>query len=107
MGTLEGHLLPGSMFIVFGIWWGFITSLRYVQMRYHHSRSRAQNLLSYDNGQSKSNRFDYKSTTWMPCVCMPCSNRIRRAPIECWIQLIFGSIGVIGEFLTAFSPKVS
>ena len=86
MGTLGGHLLPGSFFILFGVWWSFITSIRFVQSK-------------MKSPFKKNSRIGYKGTVTMPCICMPCGN-LRRAPIESWLKIIFGSIGLAGEIIT-------
>ena len=109
MGTLGGHLLPGSFFIIFAIWWGFITSLRYVQMRYHSANGRKQNGSAGGGGgpDSKKNQIGYHSTVWMPCVCLPCGPRARRAPIESWMKAILAFIALLIEAYTAVSFQVS
>ena len=88
MGTLAGHLLPGSFFIIFGVWWSFVTSMRYV-------------LLNKKSPYKKNEKIGYKSTVTMPCVCCPTSG-LRRAPIESWIKLLFSFVGIMGEFITGF-----
>lgn len=87
MGTLGGHLLPGSFFLAFAIWWSFITSIRYVQSKLK-SPFRSDQLVGY------------KTTSTMPCICLP-SKKLRRAPIESWVKVVLASIGLIGEFITA------
>lgn len=77
MGTLAGHLLPGSFFIGFAIWWSFITAIRFVQTR----------------------ATTYKATTTVPCICLPCS-RLRRAPVESLTKIVLGTLGIIGEVIT-------
>jgi hypothetical protein len=83
MGSLEGHLLPGTFFIIFGIWWSFITAIRFI-----HSRQRSIFKKNSLNG--------YKSSVTMPCICLPCAGP-RRWPIESYFKLIFGCIGIYIE----------
>lgn len=114
MGTLGGHLLPGSFFIMFAIWWGFITSLRYVQTRVAAATSRASRktgTASNGNKRMKSNNnmvddSTYQSSVWMPCICLPCGPRARRAPIECWLKAILAFIALVIEAYTAVSFQV-
>ena len=88
MGTLAGHLLPGTFFIIFGVWWSFITSMRFIQSKRKFPLK-------------KNSRIGYKGSGTMPCICLPCA-KARRTPIESWIKLIFGSIGLAGEIITGF-----
>lgn len=88
MGTLAGHLLPGTMFIGIGFWWSIITTIRFILSR-KQSPFKANSLVGY------------KTTVTMPCLCMPTS-RLRRAPIESWIKLILGLVGVLGEAYTGY-----
>ncbi len=88
MGTLGGHVLPGTFFIIFGIWWSFITSMRFI--------------LSKKRSPFKKNELiGYRGSVTMPCVVLPCRG-LRSAPIESWIKLIFGTIGLLGEVITGF-----
>ena len=110
MGTLGGHLLPGSFFAMFAIWWGFITSLRYVQQR-HYAKMAARKGAANGGGGIKQNRATeasgtYKTTVWMPCICLPCGPRSRRAPIECWMKAILAFIALVIEAYTAVSFQV-
>jgi hypothetical protein len=86
MGTLAGHLLPGTFFAVFAIYWSFVTAVRYAQ-----SKKRSP----FD----KNKLVGYRSTVTMPCIFMPCSG-LRRAPIESYVKAVFGMIGLIGEVVT-------
>lgn len=91
MGTLVGHMVPGSFFIIFGIWWSFVTSMRFI--------------LSKKKSPFKKNSLvGYKGSLTMPCIILPCK-RLRSAPIESWLKLIFGTIGLLGEVITGFSIK--
>ena len=85
MGSLAGHLLPGTFFIIFAIWWSFLTAIRYIQSKHLSSVKK-----------SKS----YETSSAMPCICLP-SERLRRAPIESYFKFIAGLIGIFGEFVTA------
>ncbi len=107
MGSLGGHLLPGSFFIIFAIWWGFITALRYVQLK-GSLRTRKQNGVSANGGHgaAKTSPNKYHSSVWMPCICLPCGPRIRRAPIESWLKAVLAFIALVIEAYTAVSFQV-
>jgi hypothetical protein len=92
MGSLGGHLVPGSFFIIFSLWWSFVTTLRYFKSK----------LKTPSNNKNYSYR--YKSTTTMPCICLPCV-RLRRAPTESIIKLAFALIGFLIELIAAFDFK--
>ncbi|CAF1036808.1 unnamed protein product [Brachionus calyciflorus] len=79
MGTLAGHLLPGSFFILFSIWWSFITAIRYVQSRLNFK-----------------NRNGFKSSVTMPCIFISCRN----APIESYLKGVLGFLALLAEAYT-------
>lgn len=86
MGTLGGHLIPGTFFILFGVWWSIITSLRY-----YKSKSKSE--------FRRTNNNSYKSTVTMPCIFLPCGI-LRKAPIESYIKFFLPLIAAILEFYT-------
>ena len=88
MGTLGGHLLPGTFFILFALWWSFITAIRYVQMK-------------MKSPFKKNGLVGYKTTVTMPCICLPCG-RLKRAPVESYVKLFFAAVGLAGELITGF-----
>lgn len=83
MGTLLGHLVPGTFFALFAIWWGFCLSV-------HHYRS------------SRQHRRHYHSTTTFSYMCTPW---LRRIPIESYLKIVCAGLGMLGEFLTGFAPS--
>lgn len=82
MGTLLGHVVPGTFFIIFPIWWGFSLPIKYYQI--YHSR---QVLI-------------YRSTTTFPCICGLTTGRIS---MESSLKFFCAIIGILGEFLTGFT----
>jgi len=94
MGTFAGHILPGVFFGFFGLWWSFITSMRFIQSK----------MKSSPNKKGKNSLIGYHSSVTMPCVCLPCSG-IRRLPIESFIKIFFCTVGVIGELVTGFHTR--
>ncbi len=87
----EGHILPGVFFGFFGLWWSFITSLRFIQSKVKHPKK-------------KNSTIAYYSSVTMPCACLPCSN-LRRLPIESFIKVFFCSAGIIGEVITGIEYR--
>lgn len=86
MGTLGGHLLPGTFFAMFAIWWGFITSIRFIQSK-------------QKSNTKKNKEVGYKGTVTMPFICLPCS-ALRKAPIESYLKFSLALIALIIEFGT-------
>jgi hypothetical protein len=82
MGTLLGHVVPGTFFIVFSVWWGFYIAIKHYRIK----KSRKLNI--------------YYSTTTFPCLCFISSEKI---PIESYLKIICAIIGMLGEFLTGFT----
>ena len=88
MGSLGGHLIPGSFFIMFGIWWGFITAIRYTQSK-------------LKSPLKKGKLIGYHTSVTMPCICLP-GRRLKRAPIESFLKVILVSIALFIEAYTGF-----
>jgi hypothetical protein len=88
MGTLMGHILPGSFFAIFAIWWSFCISIKYFHSCY--STKRPRKLISYH------------ATTTFPCLCCPLPF-LRRIPFESYFKLVCISIGIFGEAVTGLS----
>jgi hypothetical protein len=84
MGTLMGHVLPGTFFAIFAIWWGFCIAIKHFHSR--HSTKKSQQPLPY------------QSTTTFSCLCCPSS--LRDIPFESYLKLICVSIGILGEAVT-------
>lgn len=82
MGTLLGHVVPGTFFILFAIWWGFSLAIKHYQI--HHSRK----------------LLIYRSTTTFPCVCGLSSGQIL---MESYLKFFCAMVGMLGEFLTGFT----
>ena len=78
MGTLLGHLLPGSFFISFSLWWMVSIFRRY--------------FAAIRDQKSK----DYKNTATFALQRWP------NIPIEAYIKLFATIAGIIGETVTGF-----
>jgi hypothetical protein len=85
MASLMGHILPGTFFAIFAIWWGFCIPIKHFHSRHSTKKSR------------KSIR--YRATTTFSCQCCPLPS-LRRIPFESYLKLISVSIGILGEAVT-------
>ena len=84
MGSLGGHLVPGTIFILIGLWWIYSAWLRYYTCR------------------QRRRPFYITATFQFHC----CSPRVAKLPIEGYI-VIFGTIvGMIIEFIGGFNRTI-
>ena len=74
-----GHVLPGSFFIVFGIWWTTNQFRRYYQ-------SRLKNGAAYENSPS------------FKCFCL--CGRLANWEMEGFLMIFFTTVGFMGEVIT-------
>ncbi|CAF1087452.1 unnamed protein product [Rotaria sordida] len=86
MGTLLGHIVPGTFFTIFAIWWGFSIAIKYYYLYYRKNNTQKSNI--------------YYSTTTFPCLCL---FSFQKNPIESYIKICCVIIGMTGEFLTGFT----
>ncbi|UJR10053.1 hypothetical protein I4U23_014275 [Adineta vaga] len=84
MGTLLGHIVPGTFFILFSIWWSFCLAIKHYHIRY----------------QTKRKPYLYHSTTTFSCLC--CSSSTKQ-PIESYVKIICSILGMLGELITGFA----
>ncbi len=84
MGTFLGHIVPGTMFILIGLWWSLATSVRFTLSANRHSR--------------------YLASTSMPCFLLPFS-KLQRAPVETYLKLFLFTVGIIGEAYTGLKTQ--
>lgn len=75
MGSLFGHALPGSFFIIFAVWW------------------MANMFWDYFNSRRRNTKFT--STAIYRCRC--CCGRLKQWPTEAYVKLFFVSIGTLVE----------
>ena len=94
--------MPGSFFLVFGIWWSFITAIRYVQSGLVKPTTKKSGSGGGGGGKG-GNRDDelanYRGSVTMPCICLPCGS-LRRAPLESILKGLAAFIGLMGEIIT-------
>lgn len=97
MGSLAGHVLPGSLFLVYGLWWLFLSlwsHLSGVSSFYKQSKTKREgstpgvvSFFEYKRDHSLSRR------SWLPLPCT-CTCRI---PVEPIFKIVLSVIGVIAE----------
>jgi hypothetical protein len=84
MGSLGGHLVPGTIFIIIGLWWIYSTWLRYFVCR--------------------QRRKPFYVTTSFPLHC--CGPRVARLPIESFFVIFGTSLGILIELIAGFNRVV-
>lgn len=89
MGSYPGHVLPGSFFIVFGLWWWFniVAIIAQAQARFLRQRfltRRTKNCVF---------EIEFETTTWcrVPVLCL------KRFPVEPCLKVIAAAVGIIAE----------
>ena len=94
MGSYPGHVLPGSFFIIFGLWWWFniIAIIAKAQSRYLRQRffTRRTNCGFEIDVESL---IEFESATWckLPVLCL------KRLPVEPGLKVIAATVGIIAE----------
>ena len=84
-----GHVLPGSFFVIFGLWWWFniVAMIAQAQPRFLRQR--------FSTRKTKNCVFEleFESATWckVPVLCM------KRFPVEPCLKVIATTIGIIAE----------
>ncbi|KAB7501485.1 Transmembrane protein 45B [Armadillidium nasatum] len=84
MGSLSGHILPGSFFLLFGLWWSWS-----VFHKYFLSLKEAKKGEGLTRRRKRNSR--YTNTVSYPCFAC------KRIPIEGIIKLAVCTIGLIGK----------
>ncbi|XP_064119102.1 transmembrane protein 45B-like [Macrobrachium nipponense] len=84
MGSFIGHLVPGTAFSIFGLWFAYCTLHRFFLC----SR------FAFMNGSKFVGK--YRSTCSFTCSCCP------TVPLEGIIKILASVLAISGEFVTAF-----
>ena len=103
MGSFLGHIVPGTFFLLFSVWWSFSIFRRYFEAHFRNKFRRdfdKRRLVEYRNASSflcrrRGHRADDdddddESLGW---------------PVESWLKLIAVVIGILGELATGFNMK--
>jgi len=88
MGSFAGHVLPGSFFIAFGLWWWvhILAMIAKGQARFlKHRNSRKANNFAFE--------LDFVSTTWQK-IPLP---YFRAVPVEPCLKATAATVGIFGE----------
>ena len=102
MGSLAGHVVPGSFFLIYGIAWVILAMCIHLKMRTHlgHSMNRKQREGS-SNTLASTSFFKLKRDqglsrkSWLPLPCIP------RLPLEPILKIVFSALGIIVELFLA------
>ncbi|XP_018008121.1 transmembrane protein 45A isoform X1 [Hyalella azteca] len=86
-GTLAGHLIPGLLFMFFGLFWTYS-----ILHKYHVARRGA---ILLGKGSYKSNYRNTLFSTYYACHCTNVS-------LDAYFLFICTSLGFIGEFIAGF-----
>ena len=79
MGSFPGHILPGSLFIVFAVWWTILITRRWIVC-------------------SKTST-PFVNTATYHCWCIA-----RRVSAEGLFKIVVTSVGIVGELLAGTKP---
>jgi len=91
MGTLIGHILPGTFFAMFAIWWGFCVAVKHFQSRHATKK------------YGKTNPYRSITTRY---ACLFCSSlSLREIPLESYIKIICVSVGMLGEIMAGLKHE--
>lgn len=83
MGSLHGHLVPGSMFITLSVWW-------YIGEILQKTRPNATARANRTRGKQRSTEIP---SLWYFCPC----ERLAKFPAEPLIKVVFAVLGILGE----------
>lgn len=90
MGSYAGHVLPGSFFIIFGLWWwlhilALVAQAQARFLKHRFSSVRKTSNCAFD--------LEFESTTWckVPVSCT------KRFPVEPCLKVIAATVGIIEE----------
>jgi len=78
MGTWMGHVLPGTFFVGFALWWIYSILYRYYKCRFTHQEDNYRNSVTFTVAT------------------------FSKLPVEGIIKVIATGVGIIGEVATAF-----
>jgi hypothetical protein len=81
MGSLGGHLVPGTIFIILGLWWIYSSWLRYFICR--------------------QRRRPFYISTAFPLHC--CGPRVAKLPMEAFFVMFGTTVGMIIEFIGGYN----
>ena len=82
MGSFIGHVLPGTLFVIIGLWWTFHVIQEYaIKLKV--------------KGKNRRKQVNASSRSWRHCP----SKRLRKIPLEPFFKIFGALVGIIGELL--------
>jgi hypothetical protein len=100
MGSFLGHIVPGTFFLLFSIWWTFSIFRRYFEVHFQNKFQSGEK--QRKGGRSKLAEYrNVSSFLWRRKV----GDDEFEWPLESWLKLVAVSVGMIGEFVTGFDPN--
>jgi hypothetical protein len=100
MGSFLGHIVPGTFFLLFSIWWTFSIFRRYFEVHFQNKFQSGEK--QRKGGRSKLAEYrNVSSFLWRRKV----GDDEFGWPLESWLKLVAVSVGMIGEFVTGFDPN--
>jgi len=99
MASFAAHVIPGLIFAILGLYWSFFSIIMYIRTGHHTSRG---SKTSNKDGGFPSHYYDPKrlaGKAWIPTSCLP------RVPIEPFVKILLGSLGIAEEVLLGFDEK--
>lgn len=104
MGSFSGHVLPGSLFVLYGVIWIVFAILTHLKSKSSSTSGKKSNRTKRDQSvMSGMSFFEYKRDlglsrkSWLP---IPCST-LSRIPLEPIFKVILPFIGVLVEAFLA------
>lgn len=95
MGTFAGHALPGSFFLMFGIWSAIFQLKKYYRRQRYKLGFSAHPEPVYRNQMTTPVRF---------CESGCCGGKL--IPLDSYLKAICCAIGIIGEVYTGFKDGI-
>ncbi|XP_064119103.1 transmembrane protein 45B-like [Macrobrachium nipponense] len=86
MGSFIGHVVPGTFFALFGMWFTYQTFMRYFMCQ----------RVAASSTMSEKYRMRYRNTSSFKCPC--CAS----LPLEGVLKVVATVVGMAGEFATGF-----
>lgn len=90
MSFMFAHLIPGAFFMLQGVWWAFILSVRQIQSKFY-----------VKTDKKRAVEHGYRCSATTPVLVLP-SRNLRRAPMESVIKLSVVFLGLGVEFYQGF-----
>ena len=94
MGSLAGHVLPGSLFLIYGFWWAVITFWTHLSSKGAQKSSKTKR---EGSTSSVASFFEYRREhglsrkSWLPQMFCP------RVPLEPIIKIVLPLLGIFAE----------